>query len=64
MVLLKQNVVNASYWLFLCPVFGFLIAAILLKEPISWYTATGVVLVTGGLYILQQSRLRAYKANS
>lgn len=64
MILLKQNAVNASYWLFLCPVFGFLIAAILLKEPISWYTVTGVFLVTGGLYILQQSRLRAYKRNS
>jgi len=55
MLLLKQNAVLASYWLFLCPVVGFLIAAILLKEPISWYTAVGVLLVTGGLYILQQS---------
>ena len=61
MVLLKQNAVNASYWLFLCPVFGFLIASVLLQEPVSWFTAAGVLLVTAGLYILQQSRLRAYK---
>ncbi|MEI8059015.1 MAG: DMT family transporter [Ferruginibacter sp.] len=52
MLLLRQNAVLASYLLFLCPVVGFLIAAILLKEPISWYTAVGVLLVTGGLYIL------------
>lgn len=63
MLLLKQHAVNAAYWLFLCPVFGFLIAALLLKEPISWYTAAGVFLVTCGLYILQQSKLLAYKGN-
>lgn len=61
LILLKQNAVNAAYWLFLCPVFGFLIASVLLKEPISWYTATGVLLVIGGLYILQASKLRGYK---
>ncbi|MEI7735778.1 MAG: DMT family transporter [Ferruginibacter sp.] len=61
MILLKQNAVNAAYWLYLCPVFGFLIASLLLKEPISWYTATGVFLVIGGLYILQASKLRIYK---
>jgi drug/metabolite transporter (DMT)-like permease len=61
MILLKQNAVNAAYWLFLCPVFGFLIASLLLKEPISWYTASGVFLVIGGLYILQASRMKAFK---
>ena len=48
--LLKRNASSASYWLFLCPVFGFLLSAWLLKEPLSWFTAGGVVLVLIGLY--------------
>lgn len=48
--LLKNNAARASYWLFLCPVFGFLISAYLLKEPLSWFTAAGVALVLVGLY--------------
>ena len=48
--LLKDNAAKASYWLFLCPVFGFLISAYLLKEPLSWFTAAGVALVLVGLY--------------
>ena len=52
--LLKRNPVTASYWLFLCPVFGFIIAAISLYEPISLYTMAGVLLVTVGLYLIQK----------
>lgn len=52
--LLKRNAVTASYWLFLCPVFGFIIAAISLKEPITLYTIGGVMLVTVGLYVAQK----------
>lgn len=47
----QKNATNAAYWLFLCPIFGFIISAILLKEPLSWFTAIGVVLVLTGLYI-------------
>jgi probable blue pigment (indigoidine) exporter len=54
--LLKQNAVTASYWLFLCPVFGFIIAAVSLNEPISTFTIAGVLLVTAGLYIVQRSK--------
>jgi probable blue pigment (indigoidine) exporter len=50
--LLRDNPVKASFWLFLCPVFGFTIAAIILKEPISLYTFIGVMLVIAGLYIV------------
>lgn len=46
----QKNATNASYWLFLCPVVGFIISAVLLKEPLSWYTAAGVLLVLIGLY--------------
>jgi probable blue pigment (indigoidine) exporter len=52
--LLKRNAVTASYWLFLCPVFGFIIAAVSLKEPISLYTIGGVLFVTIGLYLVQK----------
>lgn len=52
--LLKRNAVTASYWLFLCPVFGFMIAAVGLNEPISFYTVAGVFLVTVGLYLVQK----------
>jgi probable blue pigment (indigoidine) exporter len=54
--LLRDNPVRASFWLFLCPVFGFIIAAITLKEPISFYTFIGVALVIAGLYIVQQKK--------
>lgn len=54
--LLKDNPVKAAFWLFLCPVFGFIIAAIVLKEPISIYTLTGVLFVIAGLYIVQKKK--------
>lgn len=52
--LLTTNPVKASYWLFLCPVFGFIIASFTLHEPLGLYTLTGVLLVVTGLYIIQQ----------
>lgn len=54
--LLKDNPVKASFWLFLCPVFGFMIAAVMLKEPVSFYTFIGVALVIAGLYIVQRKK--------
>jgi probable blue pigment (indigoidine) exporter len=53
--LLKRNAVTASYWLFLCPVFGFIIASISLGEPITFYTLFGVMLVIGGLSTIQKN---------
>lgn len=52
----QKNAANASYWLFLCPIFGFILSAWLLKEPLSWYTAAGVLLVLLGLYNRKNSR--------
>lgn len=54
--LLKDDPVKASFWLFLCPVFGFMMAAFLLKEPVSLYTFAGVALVITGLYIVQRKK--------
>ena len=54
--LLKVNTVKASMWLFLCPVFGFVYAAILVNEPITLYTIVGTLLVIMGLYLGQRAR--------
>jgi len=54
--MLGKNPVKASFWLFLCPVFGFIIAAIMLKEPIGIYTFAGVAMVIGGLYLVQKKK--------
>ena len=53
--LLKEDATKASFWLFLCPVFGFMIANILTHEPITIYTLAGMAMVIGGLY-LQNAR--------
>ena len=57
--LLKTNAVKAGLWLFLCPLFGFAIAAWLMKDRISIYTLTGVALVIVGLVIAQRSAKKA-----
>lgn len=49
--LLKKDAVRAGLWLFLCPLFGFIIAAILTHEAITLYTIIGVALVLVGLFI-------------
>ena len=54
--LLRDNPVKASFWLFLCPVFGYVIANVVMKEPISVYTVTGLALVIGGLYLVQRAK--------
>jgi len=53
--LLQRNAVRAGLWLFLCPLFGFAIAAWLIHDPISIYTLAGVALVIGGLMIAQKN---------
>lgn len=54
--LLRSNPVKASYWLFLCPIFGFFVARIFVSEPISLFTVIGVILVIIGLYILNRKK--------
>jgi probable blue pigment (indigoidine) exporter len=54
--LLKDNVVKASFWLFLCPVSGFIAANIMMKEEIGAYTVGGMALVMGGLYLVQRRK--------
>lgn len=56
LLLLNKTPLSAAYWLFLCPVFGFIIANLTLHEPISLYTLIGVLLVVGGLYMVQRGK--------
>jgi drug/metabolite transporter (DMT)-like permease len=52
--LLKSDAVKASLWLFLCPIFGLMYAAILLHEPITLFTILGTVLVLAALVMGQR----------
>ena len=54
--LLNKTASTAAYWLFLCPIFGFLISNITLNEPLSLFTLWGVILVIAGLFIVQQGK--------
>ncbi|MGM9509900.1 DMT family transporter [Larkinella sp. GY13] len=56
--LVRQDAVQASLWLFLCPIFGFGYAAVLLDEPLSIYTLIGTVLVLVGLYLGQRDKFK------
>jgi drug/metabolite transporter (DMT)-like permease len=54
--LLRDNAARASFWLFLCPVSGFLIAHVVMGEHIGAYTVSGMALVIGGLYLVQTKK--------
>lgn len=49
--LLKIDTVRAALWLFICPIFGFAYASIILNEPLYIYTLIGTILVLLGLYL-------------
>ena len=53
--LLQTDTIKAGLWLYLCPVFGFVQAAIVLGDSISIYTTIGVVLVLAGLLLAQKA---------
>ncbi|MGJ7031151.1 DMT family transporter [Niabella hirudinis] len=56
--LLKQDAVKAGMWLFICPVFGIIIAALWVHDPVSIYTVLGVIMVLAGLALSQLERGR------
>ncbi|MFD2164150.1 DMT family transporter [Paradesertivirga mongoliensis] len=59
--LLRIDAVKASLWLFLCPLFGFAYAWIIMDEPITLYTIAGTAMVIVALYGGQQSRFGTRK---
>jgi probable blue pigment (indigoidine) exporter len=48
--LLHADAARSSFWLFLCPVFGFILSNIFTHEPLTIYTFSGMALVIGGIY--------------
>jgi probable blue pigment (indigoidine) exporter len=52
--LIRIDAVKASFYLFLCPIFGFIFSSIILKEPFTYYTFIGLILVLVGLYFGQK----------
>lgn len=60
--LLKSAPIKAGMWLYLCPIFGFIIAAIFMHDPLSLYTLTGVVMVLFALLMVRNKRPKQAKA--
>lgn len=54
--LLEVDAVKASFFLFLCPIFGFIYSYLLLDEPITYHTFLGTALVIVGLYVGQREK--------
>ncbi|MBN8576774.1 MAG: EamA family transporter [Cytophagales bacterium] len=54
LILLKADAVKASLWLYLCPVFGIILSALLLNEALTLYTWAGTFLVLAAVFIGQQ----------
>lgn len=57
--LLKIDTIKASMWLFLCPIFGFYYAWLLMSEPITSFTIAGTLLVLIGLILSVVSKKRS-----
>ncbi|MGE6260054.1 DMT family transporter [Heyndrickxia sporothermodurans] len=49
--LLKQDAVRANNWLFMTPIFGYVLASIFLNEPITLLNITATLFVVSGLLI-------------
>ncbi len=51
--LVKNDTVNAGKWLFLCPIFGYILSFIILGEQITHLEIVGTVFVIVGLLIIR-----------
>jgi drug/metabolite transporter (DMT)-like permease len=60
--LLKSAPIKAGMWLYLCPIFGFIIAAIFMHDPLTLYTLTGVIMVLIALVMVRNKRPRQQMA--
>ncbi|MEY3946944.1 MAG: hypothetical protein RJB03_1650 [Bacteroidota bacterium] len=54
--MLKHHGTRSSYWLFLCPIFGFITSNIVVDEPLGLHTLFGLLFVIGGLYWVLQRK--------
>nr|WP_302180151.1 EamA family transporter [Chryseosolibacter indicus] len=53
--LLKKDPVHASQWLYLAPVFGYILSFFVLGEAITGYAIAGTVVVIAGLILSKKS---------
>ena len=61
--LLKSAPVKAGMWLYLCPIFGFIIAAAIMHDPLSLYTLAGVILVLIALMMVRDKKNQKLKTD-
>lgn len=54
--LIKIDAIKAAFFLFLCPIFGFIFSSFILNEPFTWHTMMGLLLVLIGLYLGQERK--------
>src|SRR6185312_961707 len=54
--LVKVDAARSSYWLFLCPVFGFLVSNVFTHEQITGYTLGGMAMVIAGIWWEHQKK--------
>ena len=54
--LIKIDAIKAAFFLFLCPIFGFIFSSFILNEPFTWHTMLGLILVLIGLYLGQERK--------
>jgi drug/metabolite transporter (DMT)-like permease len=54
--LIKIDAIKAAFFLFLCPIFGFIFSSFILEEPFTWHTMVGLMLVLIGLYLGQERK--------
>jgi drug/metabolite transporter (DMT)-like permease len=47
---------RAGLFVNLVPVFGALLAVVILSEPFAWYHAVALALVLGGIWLAEQKR--------
>lgn len=52
--LIKIDTTKASFFLFLCPIFGFIFSSLILNEPFTVYTVIGLIFVLCGLMFGQK----------
>jgi probable blue pigment (indigoidine) exporter len=54
--LIKIDAIKAAFFLFLCPIFGFVFSSLILDEPFTWHTMVGLILVLLGLFLGQKKK--------
>jgi probable blue pigment (indigoidine) exporter len=54
--LIKIDAIKAAFFLFLCPIFGFIFSSFILNEPFTWHTLGGLLAVLFGLFLGQEKQ--------